>query len=173
AGWAIRGMQRRTDPAEPTQLQRDIVGSTFVSLEADLTAEATNEGVLGIRFAYERATGREVLPQGEVALARFPDQTVRLFVRDDKSTVTEEWTPLEGAPSLPAGVPFTLAIERTDYDQGEFRVLVNGEVVRSGIESRMLKKVRQQCDGGVLVFAGGSKNVAATCDRVRIVRYRE
>ncbi len=171
-GVAIRGMQRRTDPDEPTLLTRAIEGPRFVSLEADLTAEATNDAAIGIRFYYQRATGRQVLPQGEVAVARFPDGSVRLRVRDDKSTISD-WTEVRPAGTLPEGTPFTLAIERTDYDKGIFQVRVDGVVVKDGIESKMLKKLKRQCDGGVLAFAGGSENVAATCDRVRIVRYQE
>lgn len=172
-GVKIQGMQRRTDPDESTLLMRPVLGATFVSIESDLVADSKNEAAVGVRFVFERASGKQVLPQGEVAVARFPDGSIRLRVRDDKSTISEDWTTISKAGTVPDGETFTLAIERTDFDKGTFQVLLDGAVLKADIESRSLKKQKRQCDGGVFAFAGGSKNVSVSCDRVRVVRYQE
>lgn len=168
----IVGLQRRTDSNEPTEVVRTVDGARFVLVEGDLVSEEGNEAALGLCFRYERVSGRRTIPYGEVAAARFPDGSLRLYVRDDKNTVQREWEPIEGV-RIEAGAPFTLTIERTDYEAGTFRVLLDGSVVADGIASKALRKLKHECLTGVFAFAEGNRNVRVRCDRVRIVRYRE
>jgi len=169
---SLSGMQRPTNEDEPTELNREIQGDTFVSFEARLLPSSRNEAVAGIRLAYEKPRGRGQGTQeyGALSVARFPDGSVRIRALTDYETIIRDWTVVDGL-AAPAGQPIRLAIERTDYDKGLFRVLVDDRVVADEIEIRSLKKLRHMAVGGVFARAGGRQNVDVECDLVRVVRY--
>ncbi len=168
-GLTIAGLQRRTDPDEMSELTRSMEGATFVRIEAVLEVPADNEATVGLRFVHHKVAGRTQLPAGEVAVARFPDGTVHLFVREDANSVSQDWVELEGA-TITKNEPFRFTIERTNYDKGLFDVKLGDQVIAKDVASGSLKKMKRTVDGGVFVTAGGNKKVNVTVSEVRVVR---
>ncbi|MFH0947191.1 MAG: tetratricopeptide repeat protein [Planctomycetota bacterium] len=173
-GVRFEGMQRPTEVDERTELKREIVGATFVSLEARVKAASRSEAIVGIRFAYEKSRGRGQGTQayGEVAVVRFPDGSIRVQARSDYEELIFDWVVIENKV-IPADEPVRLAIERVDYDKGMFRVLVDDRTVMPDFEVRSLKKLNKMVAGAVFASAGARKNIDFSCDLVRVVRYRD
>lgn len=171
-GIAITGTQRQGEDDGLTEVHRTISAGSFVGLEARIAAATGNEAVVGLRYVFESApTGnKEGVVKGEIAVARFPDGSVRVLTSANGTPVLD-WVAVEGA-SVPAGEAVTFAIERLDYDRGRFQVLVDGRPVPFPVEVDSMKKAKKEYRGGLFTRAKGRGRVDVSCDYVRVVRYK-
>jgi hypothetical protein len=180
----IQGTQRATESDLPSELSRFSEGPILVSLEADVLPLPQNAAVFGVRVVLERQRigpggQRSEEASAEVRLALFPDRTLRLFVREDFTTVTHDWTTIGKleAGEGEQGAPVRLAIDRRDYESGTFQVRVGERVLPVGEGTTFvvqgLKKVRSNLRTTVFASAKGRENVAVGVEAVRIVRYKK
>ncbi len=187
----IKGTQR---PGEDSfsEIARPAEGGRHILYESEMRAGPQNGGFYGVRVVLEKGRGnsgsggnRVDEPFAEIAVAIFPDKTVRIFLRDqDFSQISQNWTE---ALKLPADFDFTafhkLTIERTDWEKATFVVRIDEKTLdlpgKTAEEPRKssfvvpgLRKVKSNLK--VSTFAAGKarENVDVEVTTVRVVRYK-
>lgn len=171
----LEGIQRAGDSDRWTELRRLAEGKTLVQFDAEVTAGGKNEGVVGIALYLERpsgAGGQEMEPGGLIAVARFPDGSVRLFTQDSSKQPLKNWETVPGA-KIAAQTPARFTIESTNKDKGVFNVKLDERTIAADVEVPNLKKPgTKPFQLSVFATAKERQSVDVSTGYARVVRYR-
>lgn len=171
----IDGIQRAGDSDRWTELRRLAEGKTLVQFDAEITTGGKNEGVVGIALYLERPSGagaQELEPGGMLAVARFPDGSVRLLTQDSSKQILKNWETLPDV-KIAAQTSARFTIESTNKDKGVFTVKVDDKTIAADVEVPNLKKPgTKPFQLSVFATAKERQSLDVSTGYARVVRYR-
>ena len=165
----MHGEQRRTEADQMTELKRDLDMPPFVSFEADLRMGPNSEGITGVRWIHERTRKGESEPFHVLAVGMDRTGAIYVYHREDFQKVPIEWQLVDDFTVEPEET-HRFTIERPDYEEGLFKLRVNGREVLE-VRDASYRNFKKVARGGVFVFAGGLKRVDVSVEYARIIRY--
>lgn len=178
----VQGSVRAAEADVPTELGREVDGKYFVLFEAELTSGRAHNGFHGVRVwlpKNRQAAGGQIDAFSEIAIAVFPDRTVKLFVRDqDWNEISQNWVTVHTLPAnFQPDAPHRLTIERTNYDTGKFVVRFDDATLQLNGKSEIvvpgLRKVKTGLRTGVFGQGKARENLDFGIETVRLVRYKQ
>ncbi|MBL8769186.1 MAG: tetratricopeptide repeat protein [Planctomycetes bacterium] len=172
---ALEGIQRAGDSDRWTELRRIAEGKTLVQFDVEVTSGGKNEGVVGAALYLEKpsgASGQELEPGGLIAVARFPDGSVRLLAQDSSKQILRNWDTLPGV-KIAAQTPARFTIEFANRDKGVFHVKLDEKTIAADVEVPSLKKPgTKPFQLSVFAMAKERQSVDVSTGYARVVRYR-